>query len=312
MKRLVVFIIVMSSLAGVAKTNAQVAVGISVGVAPPAIPVYTQPPCPVDGYLWEPGYWAWGPDGYYWVPGVWVLPPTIGFLWTPGYWGWEGGHYWWHGGYWGPHIGFYGGVNYGCGYWGTGFAGGRWVGGRFSYNTAVWHTGGGFRSTYVDRTVIVNNGSRAGFNGPGGVVREPSSEERVAMNEHHVQPTSQQMSHQHSASLSRNQLASRNGGTPSTMARGSVGGQRYNASGNAMHSAARSNAVHSTQANTMHSAPAHANVGAMQHAQPHNAMPGGGMQRQAAPPRTMGGGGARMGGGGGGMHGGGGGGRGHH
>ena len=55
MKRLVVLIIVMSSLIGMTKTNAQVAVGVSVGIAPPEIPVYTQPPCPVDGYLWEIG-----------------------------------------------------------------------------------------------------------------------------------------------------------------------------------------------------------------------------------------------------------------
>ena len=56
-------------------------------VAPPAIPDYDQPPCPGDGYIWTPGYWAWGPDGYYWVNGAWVLPPYAGALWTPGYWG---------------------------------------------------------------------------------------------------------------------------------------------------------------------------------------------------------------------------------
>lgn len=314
MKRLVVLIIVMSSLIGMTKTNAQVAVGVSVGIAPPEIPVYTQPPCPVDGYLWEPGYWAWGDDGYYWVPGVWVLPPTIGFLWTPGYWGWDGGHYWWHGGYWGPHIGFYGGVNYGCGYWGTGFGGGRWVGGRFSYNTAAWRVGGGVRNTYVDRSVVYNGGSRAGFNGPGGVTRQASPEERSAMNEHHVQPTSQQMAHQRSASASRNQLSSRNGGHPSTMARSSVGGQRYNSSGAAMHSAARSNTAHSVaHTNTMHTAP-RASVSRPQAQPQHNTMQRGGMQHPAAQPGRPAGGGERMGGGGGAgrMGGGGGSGRGHH
>ena len=60
---------------------------ISVGIAPPALPVYTQPLCPGDGYLWTPGYWAYGQDGYYWVPGVWVQPPSGGVLRTPGYWG---------------------------------------------------------------------------------------------------------------------------------------------------------------------------------------------------------------------------------
>ena len=66
-------------------------VGVSITIAPPALPVYTQPPVPAPGYLWTPGYWAYGPDGYYWVPGTWVQPPTVGLLWTPGYWGWSGG-----------------------------------------------------------------------------------------------------------------------------------------------------------------------------------------------------------------------------
>ena len=34
-------------------------VGISVSFGPPALPVYEQPLCPGDGYLWTPGYWAW-------------------------------------------------------------------------------------------------------------------------------------------------------------------------------------------------------------------------------------------------------------
>ncbi|HEX4643873.1 MAG TPA: YXWGXW repeat-containing protein, partial [Candidatus Acidoferrales bacterium] len=61
-----------------ATSFAQVAVGISVGIAPPALPVYTQPPCPVEGYMWTPGYWGWRTEGYYWVPGVWVSPPRVG------------------------------------------------------------------------------------------------------------------------------------------------------------------------------------------------------------------------------------------
>ena len=74
---------------------------ISITIAPPALAVYDQPLCPGDGYIWIPGYWAYGEDDYYWVPGVWILAPQPGFLWTPGYWGFEGGHYGWHAGYWG-------------------------------------------------------------------------------------------------------------------------------------------------------------------------------------------------------------------
>ena len=57
--------------------------------APPVLPVYVQPPCPQPGWMWTPGYWAYGPDGYYWVPGTWVPAPYVGALWTPGYWGWN-------------------------------------------------------------------------------------------------------------------------------------------------------------------------------------------------------------------------------
>ena len=53
-------------------------IGVSITVAPPVIPVYTQPICPGPNYIWTPGYWAWGPAGYYWVPGAWVEPPYIG------------------------------------------------------------------------------------------------------------------------------------------------------------------------------------------------------------------------------------------
>jgi len=78
-------------------------VGISVGFGPPAIPLYAQPICPADGYLWVPGYWSYDVAyGYYWVPGTWVQPPQVGLLWTPGYWGWGGSNFIFYPGYWGP------------------------------------------------------------------------------------------------------------------------------------------------------------------------------------------------------------------
>src|SRR5271166_5416582 len=70
--------------------------GVSITIAPPALPVYTQPMVPADGYLWTPGYWAYGDEGYFWVPGTWVEPPTVGLLWTPGYWGWGGNAFAWN------------------------------------------------------------------------------------------------------------------------------------------------------------------------------------------------------------------------
>ncbi len=116
--------------------------GVSITVAPPALFAYSQPICPQEGYLWTPGYWAYGPDGYFWVPGTWVEPPAVGLLWTPGYWGWGNGAYAWNEGYWGPEVGFYGGVNYGYGYGGFGYDGGYWRDNQFSYNTYVNNVGG--------------------------------------------------------------------------------------------------------------------------------------------------------------------------
>jgi len=195
---------------------------VSVTIAPPVLPVYTQPVCPGDGYLWTPGYWAYGPDGYYWVPGVWVRPPQVGLLWTPGYWGWGGGVYLFHAGYWGPHVGFYGGVNYGFGYGGVGFVGGRWDGGRFAYNTAVVNVNTTIvHNTYIDRTVINHEtvGVRTSFNGGvGGIQARASVQEAAFARENHVAATAEQENHFQMARNDRSNLASVNGGHPQNAA----------------------------------------------------------------------------------------------
>src|SRR5215469_4341450 len=85
-------------------SSAQVAVAIT--TAPPPLPIYEQPPLPAPGYIWTPGYWAYGPDGYFWVPGTWVEPPGVGVLWTPGYWGWNNGLFVWTPGFWAPQVGY--------------------------------------------------------------------------------------------------------------------------------------------------------------------------------------------------------------
>jgi hypothetical protein len=206
---------------------AQVAVGISVHIAPPALPVYVQPICPGPGYLWTPGYWAYGDDGYYWVPGTWLLAPEPGFLWTPGYWGWGGGAYIWHAGYWGPHVGFYGGINYGFGYGGVGFYGGEWRGREFHYNTAVTNVNTTIiHNTYVNRTVINNNTTinRVSYNGGhGGINARPSGRELAAEHEHHIAPTSVQAHHEQAARGERELHASVNHGRPTVAATGRPG-----------------------------------------------------------------------------------------
>src|SRR5580658_42687 len=138
-----------------AASYAQVGVGVSITVAPPALPVYEQPPCPTEGFLWTPGFWGYGARGYFWTPGLWVAPPHPGLLWTPGYWGFGGGAYLWHGGYWGPHVGFYGGINYGFGYGGVGFAGGEWRNGGFFYNRSVNNVNVTVIHNVYNKTVVV-------------------------------------------------------------------------------------------------------------------------------------------------------------
>jgi hypothetical protein len=208
-------------LVSVVPASSFAGVSVSITVAPPILPVYAQPVCPGDGYLWTPGYWAYGEAGYFWVPGTWVLAPRPGVLWTPGYWGFGGGFYAWHAGYWGPHVGFYGGVNYGFGYGGVGFYGGRWEGGHFAYNSAVMHVNTTIvHNTYIDRTVIHNTTviNRTSFNGPNGINARPGPQEQAAMREQHVQATSEQMSHEHFASTNRSNFASVNGGRPANAA----------------------------------------------------------------------------------------------
>jgi WXXGXW repeat (2 copies) len=218
---------VLVALALPSTSPAQIAVGVSIHIGPPILPVYAQPVCPAPGYIWTPGYWAYGPDGYFWVPGTWVLAPTPGYLWTPGYWGWAGGLYVWRGGYWGPHVGFYGGINYGFGYGGVGFVGGEWRGGVFHYNTAVTNVNTTIihntyvNTTVVNRTTVVNNVSYNG--GTGGVVARPNATEEAALHEQHVQATELQTQHEQMARNDRSMLASVNHGSPAVAATARAG-----------------------------------------------------------------------------------------
>jgi len=265
---------------------------ISVGFAPPVLPVYVQPVCPGDGYMWVPGYWAYGAAGYYWVPGTWVLAPRPGLLWTPGYWGWGGGAYIWHGGYWGPHIGFYGGVNYGFGYTGVGYVGGGWVGGVFRYNTAVTNVNVNVvHNTYINRTVINNTtvNNNVSYNGPGGVTARPSPTELAVEHEQHIAPTSAQLSHERVASTNRANFASVNHGTPSNPAVSRPMTTAYHpntSAGNTAHAPAyRSNtaAAHTTRSSSAAAVSSHSNTSTGQSAPTHKQG-----QRNAPPPKNAG------------------------
>jgi hypothetical protein len=201
----------------VAPAQAQIGISVSVGIAPPLLPVYAQPPIPGPGYIWTPGYWAWNGAGYYWVPGAWVLPPRIGVLWTPGYWGWSGGAYVFNPGYWGPTVGFYGGINYGFGYGGSGFAGGYWNNGAYNYNTAVTNVGNTHIGNTYNAPVTVNrttNISNVSYNGQGGTTATPTPQQAAYAQQQHIPATAAQVQHQQAASNNPALSYAKNKGTP--------------------------------------------------------------------------------------------------
>ncbi len=200
--------------------HAQIAVGISVDIAPPPLPVYDQPPIPASGYLWVPGYWAWDDNtGYYWVPGTWVPPPEPELLWTPGYWGWSDGVYVFHEGYWGPQIGFYGGVAYGFGYTGLGYEGGYWRNGSLFYNQSVNNISNMSITNVYSKTVVMNNTSNVSYNGGvGGTNAQPTPQQLAAEKERHVPPTAQQKQNVEAAAKDPSLSLNSNHGHPAVAA----------------------------------------------------------------------------------------------
>jgi len=218
--------LLVSLLAAGTAQRAQAGLFVSITVAPPPLVVYSQPPIPGPDYMWTPGYWAWDEEAgdYYWVPGAWVAAPEPGLLWTPGYWGWSNGVYVWNAGYWGPHVGFYGGINYGYGYGGAGFEGGRWQGGMFAYNRAVMNIGVGIGVNVYSKTVINSAPSGACFNGGNGGVRaQPTAHELTYAHERHIPPSGEQLKHQQLASKSPDLKFAHNHGKPAIAATGRAG-----------------------------------------------------------------------------------------
>src|ERR1700690_2475995 len=191
---------------------------ISISFSPPELPVYEQPLCPGDGYLWTPGYWAYANDvdDYYWVPGTWVMAPEVGLLWTPAYWGWGGGGYEFHEGYWGSQVGFYGGISYGYGYYGDGYQGGRWESGHFFYNRSVNNVNvtvihNVYNTTVINSTTV----NRVSFNGgTGGINVRPTARDEAAAHEKHIPPIPAQAQHAQAARANPELRASVNHGTP--------------------------------------------------------------------------------------------------
>lgn len=242
--RSLLFALVLLAISAV--SSAQVSIGLSIRIAPPELPVYEQPICPEDGYIWTPGYWAYGDEDYYWVPGTWVMAPEPGYLWTPGYWGGDGDDYVFHDGYWGTEVGFYGGISYGYGYFGHGYEGGRWDNGHFFYNQSVSHVNITInRNVYNTRVDDNSRGNRVSFNGGnGGVQVRATSQEEAAGRERHIAPVAAQTQHVQSARSNPELRASSNHGKPPIAATAKPGAFR------------ESGAVAAKEGGTVHTAPA--------------------------------------------------------
>src|SRR5882724_2843459 len=203
-------------------TTSSAGVIFSVSFGPPPLPVYEQPYCPGEGFIWTPGYWAYDYDfgDYYWVPGTWVRAPRVGYYWTPGYWAWFGNRYVFYDGYWGPQVGFYGGINYGYGYFGNGYDGGRWERGRFYYNRSVNNVNvtnihNVYNTTIINRTTV-NHVSYNGGNG--GIPARPTRQQETFARERHLAPVADQTQHRQLARGDREQRASINHGRPAIAA----------------------------------------------------------------------------------------------
>jgi hypothetical protein len=148
------------------------------------------------------------------------MAPEVGFLWTPGYWGWGGNGYAFNEGYWGPQVGFYGGINYGFGYFGEGYQGGRWDHDHFFYNRSVSNVNVTNIHNVYNTTVIGNTTvNRVSYNGGnGGITRRPTSQEEAASHERHVPPVAAQNEHLQAARTNPQQRAAANHGNPAVAA----------------------------------------------------------------------------------------------
>jgi hypothetical protein len=177
-------------------------IGVSIMIGPPALPVYEQPICPGDGYLWTPGYWAYDDSvsDYYWVDGAWVMAPEDGL----------------NDGYWGSEVGFYGGINYGFGYFGEGYGGGRWDGGHFFYNRSVNNVDITRNRNVYNTTIENHNENRVSFNGgSGGIAVHATSQQQAVARQRHLPPVAAQTEHMQTARANPELRATVNHGKPS-------------------------------------------------------------------------------------------------
>jgi hypothetical protein len=130
-----------------------------------------------------------------------------------------------HEGWWGPHVGFYGGINYGFGYFGVGFEGGRWDHDHFFYNRSVTNINVvNIHNVYNETVVNRYTDNHVSYNGgTGGIEARPRPEDDMAARERHIPAAGPQIQHEQAARGNRDLHASANHGRPPIAATGRAG-----------------------------------------------------------------------------------------
>ncbi len=116
-----------------------------------------------------------------------------------------------------PQVGFYGGIDYGFGYFGDGFVGGRWDRGHFFYNRSVTNINVTEIHNVYNTTVIntSNRTNRISYNGGnGGINARPTPQQEAAARERHIPPAAAQNQQLQAARTNPQFRASSNHGKP--------------------------------------------------------------------------------------------------
>jgi hypothetical protein len=120
-------------------------------------------------------------------------------------------------------VGFYGGIDYGFGYFGDGFVGGRWEGNRFFYNRSVTNINVvNIRNVYNENVNVREN--HVSYNGGrGGIEARPRPQDEAAARGRHLGPVAAQTEHLRAARGNPELRASINHGRPPVAATGRAG-----------------------------------------------------------------------------------------
>ena len=109
--------------------------------------------------------------------------------------------------------------NYGFGYGGVGYEGGYWSNGAFFYNRTVNNISSVSVTNVYSKTVVVNNTSKASFNGgAGGTTVKPTPQQLALAKERHIPPTQEQTRHVQTAAKDPSLSLTKNQGHPAVAA----------------------------------------------------------------------------------------------